>query len=124
MGLGLLNTLHAYQVFISSVAVFVAQLDILPDSFENVELKACQSLLPGPKGWFSVDALKDLKSLHFPRALSNVRCAAVASRARVARFENAAHGGLRVRARADRLQRVINKPVNARRAQMFSEYAS
>ena len=85
----MLNTLDAYQVFICSVVLFVAQLGPLPPSVNDIEGKACQSLFPGPKGWFSVDALKDLKALHFPKCLVDVRSTAVAARARVARFENA-----------------------------------
>ena len=123
MGIGLFNTLLAYQVFICSVVMFIAQLDPLPVHFEDIELKACQSLFPGPKGWFSVDALKDLKSLHFPKSLFNVRCAALAARARVARFEDAAHGGLKVRARSNKLKRIMDNPANARRLQFVSDYA-
>ena len=96
MGVGLLHTFLAYQVFVCSVIMFVAQPDPLPRTFEAIELQACRALFRGPKDWFSVEALKDLKSLSFPKALPDVQSAARAARARVARFENSALGGLRV----------------------------
>ena len=51
LGLGMLLSLQAYQVYISSVLQFVAQLEPLPINFRNIERSATQALLPGPTAW-------------------------------------------------------------------------
>ena len=43
IGLGMLHTMEAYQVFISSVLSFIAQLDELPPSFSVLEKNAALS---------------------------------------------------------------------------------
>ncbi|CAK0847085.1 unnamed protein product, partial [Prorocentrum cordatum] len=72
LGVGLLNTFVAYQFFVSSVVIFVAQLDPLPCSFDAIELQACLALFRGSEDWFSVDALKDLKSMSFAMGFPDV----------------------------------------------------
>ena len=95
----MLQSILAYQVYISSVLLFVAQLLPLPAHFVRAEEQACAALFKGPSDWITVEALKDLSSLHFPVNLPDIPSMAMAARARVARFENAAHGALRVRRR-------------------------
>ena len=104
LGFGLLLTLQAYQVYVSSVLQFVAQLEDLPPDFLDYERKAVQALFPGPTGWMTPGCLKDLKYLHLPKALTDVAAIAPAAKARVVRFENAADGGLDIQARAHRLR--------------------
>jgi len=103
MGLGTFTTLQAYQVFIGSVLLFVAQLDPLPDDFDMYEGKACKSLFTGPTGWMTPGCLKELKSLRFPRELPDIRSVAIAAKARVARFECLNNGGLNILRRAHTL---------------------
>ena len=51
LGLGMLITLQAYQVYICSVLQFVAQLERLPYNFLGKERQAVQALFPGPTTW-------------------------------------------------------------------------
>ena len=119
LGVGLLQSMLAYQVYVSSVVMFVAQLLPLPAAFQGIEEKACSLLCRGPKDWITAAALKDLQALHFPRSLPDVPSAALAARARVARFENAAHGGLKVHARARKMRRLAERPENQHRVERF-----
>ena len=43
----MMHTVEAYQVFIASVATFVAQLDPVPDTFVEVEKRIVRKLFPG-----------------------------------------------------------------------------
>jgi len=103
MGLGTLTTFQAYQVFISSVLLFVAQLDPLPENFDNHERKACRSLFPGPTRWMTPGCLKEFKSFNFPRELPDVQALATAAKARIVRFECVSSGGLNIEQRAHAL---------------------
>ena len=75
-GAGMFQTLLAYQVYVASVLLFVAQLLPLPPSFAAEEERACAALFRGPAGWVTVEALKDLTSLHFPRDFPDLPSAA------------------------------------------------
>ena len=48
LGYGMLLSLQAYQVYVSSVLQFVAQLEPLPVDFERA---AVRQLFRGPAGW-------------------------------------------------------------------------
>ncbi len=103
LGLGMLLTLQSYQVYISSVLQFVAQLEPLPQDFGDKERQAVQALFPGPTAWMVPTVLKDAKYLHLPIALVDMHAVAMAAKVRVLRCENQAEGGLQVARRADRL---------------------
>jgi hypothetical protein len=100
LGLGMLLTLQAYQVYINSVLQFVAQFEDLPEEFDRHERKAVQALFPGPTGWMTPSFLKDSAYWGFPCALVDARSVADAAKARVAYLENHAFGGLHVQSRA------------------------
>ena len=104
LGLGMLLSLQAYQVYISSVLQFVAQLEPLPINFRNIERSATQALLPGPTAWMLPTCLKDAAYFHFPVALVDLFAISLAAKVRVVRFDNVAQGGLLVHSRAARLQ--------------------
>ncbi len=103
LGLGLFITMQAYQVFVSSVLQFVAQLEDVPESFDQCEQQACRALFPGPRRWMVPTCIKDAKYLGLPKELGDLKAIAVAAKARVVKFGNRAHGGLRVHERVSRL---------------------
>eukprot|EP00959_Pyramimonas_sp_CCMP1952_P328440 6875984-Pyramimonas_sp.AAC.1 len=87
--------------------MFVGQLDVLPDTFEDHEARACAALMPGPGGWMSPRCLRRLRGVGFPVELPDLRARCVAAKARACLFENRQQGGLRVQERSVRLQRAI-----------------
>ena len=119
MSLGMLSTMDAYQVFIAPVFMFLAQLDPVPNIFDKLEEKVGRILFPGPRGWIDTCTLKRATDLHFPKNLCDIRCSAVACRARVAMFENHMHGGLQVVTRARALRQVIGDHDNMFRVNRF-----
>ncbi len=102
-GYGMLISIQAYQVYVSSVLQFIAQLEPLPDNFIGIELGAVRSLFPGPTAWMLPQCIKDMAHLHYPAALADMSATSQAAKIRVIRFENAQHGGLDVHRRANRL---------------------
>ena len=121
MGLGLQNTVDAYKTYIASVLMFVAQLTPVPEVFDGAEWGAVKKLFPGPTGWVTPAAMKELKEV-FPTELMDVRLAACAAQARVARLEAARHGGLHVDARASALRARQGVPGNAVHASRVSAW--
>ena len=111
-GLGLLNTMEAYRVYIISVLLFIGQLNVLPPDFDKLEAKATRSLFPGSPGWITPEALKSLKSAGFPKELIDARCLTVAAQARVYLLENRREGGLNVGSRLRALQATMSSPDN------------
>lgn len=103
LGLGMLITLQAYQVYICSVLQFVAQLEPVPGNFLDKERQAAQALFPGPTAWIVHPCLKDARYMHLPIALMDMQAVAKAAQVRVMRCENLADGGLQVARRAGRL---------------------
>ena len=99
LGLGMLLTMQAYRVYISSVLQFVAQLEPLPPEFAEAERHAIQSLCPGPTAWTVPTLLKDAAYLHLPVALADMAAISSAAKVRVAHLENIQHGGLKVHSR-------------------------
>ncbi|CAK0836007.1 unnamed protein product [Prorocentrum cordatum] len=69
----------------------------------------------GPANWVTVGAIEDVTSLHFPRYFPDMLSAAATARARVARFDSSAHGGLKVRQRARALRKISLQPGNRAR---------
>ena len=122
LGLGLLHSVEAYQVFVASVMMFVAQLDPLPADFLALEGRACRVLFPGPKNWISTGFLKDMKTAFFLEELPDLQFSSVAARARVATHEDALHGGLRVQHCARALRRVMHAADNSFRVDRFGNW--
>ena len=100
LGLGLSMSIRAYATYISSVLLFVAQFEALPDNFSKTEAQACRRLFPGPMHWISADVLKQLKQVAFPVELRCVQTCSVAAKSRLLRCENLKHGSLNNRRRA------------------------
>ena len=121
IGLGMLHTIEAYQVFISSVLSFVGQLYLLPPSFSNTEASCCSLLFPGPRGWMSPEVLKLLKVVSFPCNLADPPSTTLASRARTANFEVSIEG-FNIFDRAVRLRSLCNSQANTTRRHQFKYY--
>ena len=103
LGLGMLITLQAYQVYMCSVLQFVAQLEPLPENLLDKNRQAVQALFPGPTACIVPSCLKDARYLHLPIALMDMQAVATAAKVRALRCENLADGGLQVTMRAGRL---------------------
>ena len=123
-GIGMLLTIQAYQVYVSSVLQFVLQLEDLPENFAAHERKACQSLLPGPTGWMVPNCLKDAKHVGFPIELADMAAVSIAAKARVAFFENEAHGGLNITRRVACFQTVAGDDCSVQHIGWVSTWAS
>ena len=103
----------AYKVFIAPALMFVGQLEGLPDSFLELERRAMEALLPGPRFWMSPSCLKHFKTLHFPLEFPDIVASCKAAKCRVSRFDSLASGGLRINARAKKLsQTIVNSASN------------
>ena len=96
-GGGLALSTLAYAVYILPVILFVAQLDGLPPGWPSAEKAALR-----PASWFSVDAVRGLRCLGFPKGFADLSILHKAIKFRVATAESASQGGLNVihRARA------------------------
>jgi hypothetical protein len=105
---GLFHNIMAYRVYIALVLSFICQLDPLPTDFDAAERKACELLFPGGRGWMTAGCLKQLKALGFASELPDLRCCALAAKVRVHKFENIAHGGLKIAQRARSLRQLKN----------------
>ena len=88
--------LRAYATYVATVLSFVAQLEQLPAGFDDAEAKVVRLLFSGPYRWISPQVLHNLRQLHFPAQLVDLRVIAVAAKSRVCRQENARHGGLNI----------------------------
>ena len=77
LGAGMFLTMKAFQVYIATVLLFVAQLEPLPSAYAALEAFACQALFPGPMHWTSPDLMKDLQRFGLPWQLRDVRAAAL-----------------------------------------------
>ena len=103
-GGGLFLNSHAYSVYISSVLLFLLQLDDLPATWPLAEESALRALAPGPGYWFLPVDLHHLDHFGFPRSFLDVQGLSPVIKFRVASCENSANGGLAVRQRARELR--------------------
>jgi len=106
-GYGLMLTLRAYQVYISSVLGFLCQLEPLPPNFQSFEEQSCRLMAPGPTFWVTPDVLKNLQLWGFSAELKDMAAVSVAAKSRIFRQEDFRNGGLRIRARSQRLDRLL-----------------
>ena len=113
IGGGLFHTFAAYRTYILPVLSFIAQLAIVPHQWEELEQRACKLLFPGPRNWISAGALRGLKHIGFSDQLPDLHSLAAGAKCRVARYENALHGGLQL----------SNRVVELRRARVHGEFA-
>ena len=94
IGGGFFHTISAYRTYILPVLSFLAQLEVVPSTWEDLEQSACKLLFRGPRNWISAGVLKGLKHIGFMDQLPDLRSLAMAAKCRVTRYENIAHGGL------------------------------
>ena len=85
IGGGLFLTILAYRTYIFPVITFLLQLDRLPDDWDKYERKVCNILFPGPRGWATSGAMRNLKSLGLQTELPNAVTTADAAKCRVHR---------------------------------------
>ena len=125
LGVGAYLSMDAYKIYICSVLSFVGQLDNLPDNWRDFELKACSALFPGPTRWITPGCLKELKAMHSGKEWPNLDHTTLASKARVLRFENITHGGLRAVSRWNNLkQLMMDAPCSLGQIQFVAKWAS
>ena len=96
----------AYQVYVASTLGFLLQLEVLPEHWERVELRALSTLIPGLAQWASAADAHRLRDMGFPRCFPDLRLTQRAAQLRVAACVAVASGGLRTAARARRLKEV------------------
>ena len=101
---GLFLATAAYSVYILPVLAFVLQLDELPPDWKQLEAKALRRMAPGPGNWCTPEDLHNLKRWGMPKDFPDPEGIALAAKLRVATYENAANGGLRVAHKARELQ--------------------
>ena len=124
LGLGTLNTILAYRVFVLSTLLFICQLDPLPAQVLEAEVISLRRLFRGPHGWTSPAVLKSLKWLGFPAEIPDLASIAVAAKARVVLLENSQQGGLQIQKRAVQLRRMLSHPDCALRACWYSDWVA
>ena len=107
IGGGAFLCIRAYQVYMCSVLMFVAQLELPPPRLDAAVREACRRLFRGPRGWLPPTVLSSLKSLGSSNELVDIRTAAIAAKYRVLTCENEKRGGLHVRRRARALERLL-----------------
>ena len=83
-------------------------LDMLPDSWEEYEARACRILFRGPTGWMQPGCLRALKHLGFPVELPDMRCHTTAAKCRMMKYEDRVRGGFQVLARARALDTLLS----------------
>ena len=103
--LGLYYATSAYNLYVSSLPSYIAQLEPYPDDFGAIERTVLAKAAPGPWAWAMPTDLYRLKDCYGQTAnYRNLQHTALAAKLRVHLYENAAHGGLRVEERARLLQ--------------------
>ena len=118
---GMFYSTMAYNIYIASLACYVAQLDTPPPSFRAVEERALRKAAVGPYRWAMPEDLFRFQDVWGQASnFKDLHKTALAAKVRVATFENNAHGGLRVEARARRLRDLLSNaafgPYRNRRA--------
>ena len=93
------TAVRAYNVITASVLSFVGNVEVLRDSWEEYEARACRILFRGPTGWMQPGCLRALKHLGFPLELPDMRCHTTAAKCRVMKYEDSVRGGLQVSAK-------------------------
>ena len=123
--LGLYYATTAYNVYIASLACYVAQLDDYPSQMKGVEERVLRAAAPGPYRWAMAEDLFRLSDCYGLSAnFRDLETTALAAKVRAATFENNAHGGLRVRERAQALSRAISSSDKLVRRAMWHQWIS
>jgi len=105
--LGLFYSATAYNIYIASLACYIAQLEDYPLAFRSVEECVLRRAAAGPYRWAMPEDLFRLKDLYGQSMnFRDLRTTAIAAKVRVSVYENSAHGGLRINERAVRLRHI------------------
>ena len=121
-GAGMHLTILAYRVYIASLVRFHAQLDNLPEHWDDVERRALLKLFRGPTGWTVPVVLRNLRALGFHMEIPNMRSYASAAQCRVYRFDNVGRGGLHIRDRVHALQAAARRSPYVSRVATWSQW--
>jgi len=106
--LGMQFAAYAYNIFVLSAALFVAQLEDPSPSILALEKTCLARAVPGPHRWCSAADLHYLRcAFGFPHQFRSLSVMSAASQIRVSMWEDAASGGLSVRRRATELDDAI-----------------
>jgi hypothetical protein len=98
-----------YNTFAVSVLSFVSQLESPPEAVLLAENAALRKAAPGPAWWAKPEDLWYLKELYGQqRSFKSIGAMAFAAQVRVATWEAATAGGLRVKERARTLRELFN----------------
>ncbi|CAK0886297.1 unnamed protein product [Prorocentrum cordatum] len=81
IGAGAFLAARAYDIFVASVLLLVAQLDAVPLEFAAAEQSAFRALFPGPRGWMTTECLKNIKDFHMMWQLKDLLATALAAKA-------------------------------------------
>ena len=92
----MLVTLTALRMYICPLAGFLLQLEELPPTWKQEELRLINVLFPGARGWTCPTLLQNLRGLGFPADMPCMEAASLGAKCRVHRWEDAGFGGLRV----------------------------
>ena len=96
VGLGLHFASMAYNIYVSSLLVFLLQLDVIPPEWSHTEAGVLRKLIPGPAYWILPADLHRLgKDLGMPHNFNRMEDISLAARFRVAHREASSKGGLK-----------------------------
>ena len=105
-GPGLHAIILAYHALALSVLMFVGQLEAPPAAALEAERAALVQLVPGPHAWIlpaDPPEFHNLEALGQSRSFHSLVLSCRAAQARVVRYENVLHGGLKINQRSREL---------------------
>ena len=102
--LGLHYSAKTFNALVFSAFQFVAQLEAVPPEVLRMETALLRKAAPGPGNWCRPGELWHLRT-HYgcPASFRSLTLTGLATLARVAKFENRLHGGLRAEVRSQQL---------------------
>ena len=77
---GMHITARSYNVYMASVLSFIGQVEMLLDSWEEYEARACRILFKGPTGWMQPGCRQALKHVGFPTELPDMPCHTISAK--------------------------------------------
>ena len=121
---GLYYATCAHNLYVSSLPSYIGQLESYLDEFhQEVEEATLRRAAAGPYAWALPQDLFRLKDCYGQAAnFRSLRHATLAAKVRVCRFENQAHGGLRVRTRARQLRALVATSKRTVRAATWNDW--
>ena len=122
-GMGFYYSALAYNIYITSLAGYIGQLENPPEDMRQTEELVLRRAAAGPYRWALPADLHRLHD-HFGQTTNfrDIHFNAVASKLRVVQYENARHGGLRLHQRAAKLQTLMRAPDNTYRCVLWNSW--